>query len=223
MKVTTVFVWLKRFNALLPSLILLIGALILAWAAMTSNQPPTPAPKTVVAPGQAEILTSEVLELRRLDADLNLGPRTELLKVVSKMKSASAYDSAEIRNLVFVSDDSEALKWVFPGQAQVLISVHPLKTSGNEVKAIYVESVAKSSKEKASGYQLSSIYLVSANGSVLKQVLSEVDEVISRRNDEHKLRLIYQKQNTVRMAQIDMQDFRVLADRELAKMSELNK
>jgi hypothetical protein len=223
MKVTTVFVWLKRFNALLPSLILLMGALILAWAAMTSNQPPTPAPKTVVVPGQPEKLTNEVLELRRLDADLNLGPRTELLKVVSKKKSASAYDSAEIRNLVFVSDDSEALKWVFPGQAQVLVSVHPLKTSGNEVKAIYVESVAKSSKEKASGYQLSSIYLVSANGSVLKQVLSEVDEVISRRNDEHKLRLIYQKQNTVRMAQIDMQDFRVLADRELAKMSELNK
>jgi hypothetical protein len=27
--------------------------------------------------------------------------------------------------------------------------------------------------------------------------------------------LIYQKQNTVRMAQIDMQDFRLLADREL--------
>jgi hypothetical protein len=42
-----------------------------------------------------------------------------------------------------------------------------------------------------------------------------VDEVISRRNDDHKLRLIYQKKNTVRMAQIDMQDFRLLADREL--------
>jgi hypothetical protein len=223
MKVTTVFVWLRRFNALLPSLMLFMGALILAWAGLTSNQPPTPTPKTVVAPGQPESLTSEVLELRRLDVDLNLGPRIELLKAVSKKKSASAYDSSEIRNLVFVNDDSEGLKWVFPGQAQTLVSVHPLKAAGNEVKAIYVESVAKSSKEKASGYQLSSIYLVSADGSVLKQVLSEVDVVISRRNDEHKLRLIYQKQNTVRMAQIDMQDFRVLADRELAKMSELNK
>lgn len=223
MKVTTVIVWLRRFNALLPSLMLIMGGLILAWAALTRNQPPAPAPKTVVAPGQTESLASEVLELRRLDVDLNLGPRIELLKAVSKKKSASTYDTAEIRNLVFVADDSEALKWVFPSQAQTLVSVHPLKTAGNEIKAIYVESVDKTSKEKASGYQLSSIYLVSADGSVLKQVLSEVDEVISRRNDEHKLRLIYQKQNTVRMAQIDMQDFRVLADRELAKMSELNK
>ncbi len=223
MKVTTVFVWLRRFNALLPSLILFMGALILAWAALTSHQPPTPTPKTVVAPGQPESLASEVLELRRLDVDLNLGPRIELLKAVSKKKSASAYDSAEIRNLVFVTDDSVGLKWVFPGQEQVLVSVHPLRKGSGDIKGIYVEAVAKSSQAKASGFHSSSIYLVSADGSVLKEVLSEVDEVISRRNDEHKLRLIYQKQNTVRMAQIDMQDFRVLADRELAKMSELNK
>ena len=37
------------------------------------------------------------------------------------------------------------------------------------------------------------------------------------------LGLIYKKKNTVRMAQIDMQDFKVLADRELAKMSEFKK
>jgi len=42
---------------------------------------------------------------------------------------------------------------------------------------------------------------------------------VNRRNDAHKLRLIYKKQNTVRMAQIDMQDFKVLSDRELAKMN----
>jgi hypothetical protein len=32
--------------------------------------------------------------------------------------------------------------------------------------------------------------LVSADGTVLKKVLSDVDEVVSRRNDAHKLRLI---------------------------------
>jgi hypothetical protein len=37
------------------------------------------------------------------------------------------------------------------------------------------------------------------------------------------LRLIYKKQNSIRMAQIDMQDFRVLADRELATMIEFKK
>ena len=133
------------------------------------------------------------------------------------------YDNPEIRNLVFVSDDSETMKWVFPGQDQELVSVHPLKNTANEIKGIYVESVAKSSIAKASGFHLSSIYLVSADGSGLKKVLSDVDEVVSRRNDAHKLRLIYKKENSIRMAQIDMKDFKVLADLELAKMSEFKK
>ena len=221
MKFTTLFVNLRRFNALLPSLMILIGALILAWAALTSNKP-TP-PKTVVPPGQVESPMSDVLELRKLDADLDLGPKLVMLKVVSKKKNASTYESTEIRNLVFVSDDSETLKWVFPAQDQELVSVHPLKNNAGDIQGIYVEAVAKSSEAKASGYHLSSIYLVSADGSVLKKVLSDVDEVLSRRNDANKLRLIYHKQNTVRMAQIDMQDFKVLADRELAKMSEFKK
>ena len=221
MKFTTLFVNLRRFNALLPSLIILIGALILAWAALTSNKP-TP-PKTVVPPGQFESPMSDVLELRKLDVDLDLGPKQVMLKVVSKKKNASTYESTEIRNLVFVSDDSETLKWVFPAQDQELVSVHPLKNNTGDIQGIYVEAVAKSSEAKASGYHLSSIYLVSADGSVLKKVLSDVDEVLSRRNDANKLRLIYHKENTVRMAQIDMQDFKVLADRELAKMNEFKK
>jgi hypothetical protein len=173
----------------------------------------------VVPPGQTESLTSDVLELRKLDVDLDFGPKLVMLKLISKKKSSSMYDNPEIRNLVFVSDDSETMKWVFPTQDQDLVSVHPLRNGSGEIKGIYVESVAKSSEPKASGFHLSSIYLVSADGSVLKKVLSDVDEVVNRRNDAHKLRLIYKKQNTVRMAQIDMQDFKLLTDRELAKLN----
>ena len=221
MKAALLFVNLRRFNSLLPSLVLLLIAGVLVWAALTTDKPSPP--KTVVPPGQPEGSISDVLELRKLDVDLDFGPKLVMLKVISKKKSSSMYDNPEIRNLVFVSDDSETMKWVFPGQDQELVSVHPLKNAANEIKGIYVESVAKSSIAKASSFHLSSISLVSADGSGLKKVLSDVDEVVSRRNDAHKLRLIYKKENTVRMAQIDMQDFRVLADRELAKMSEFKK
>ena len=217
MKTALLFVNLRRFNALLPSLALLLMAVVLAWAALTTDRPSPP--KTVVPPGQPESLVSDVLELRKLDVDLDFGPKLVMLKVISKKKSSSMYDNPEIRNLVFVSDDSETMKWVFPTQDQDLVSVHPLRNGSGEIKGIYVESVAKSSEAKASGFHSSSIYLVSADGSVLKKVLSDVDEVVNRRNDAHKLRLIYKKQNTVRMAQIDMQDFKVLTDRELAKMN----
>ena len=217
MKTALLFVNLRRFNTLLPSLALLLMAVAFAWAALTTDKPSPP--KTVVPPGQAESLVSDVLELRKLDNDLDLGPKIVMLKVISKKKSSSMYDNPEIRNLVFVSDDSETMKWVFPTQDQDLVSVHPLRNGSGEIKGIYVESVAKSSEAKASGFHSSSIYLVSADGSVLKKVLSDVDEVVNRRNDAHKLRLIYKKQNTVRMAQIDMQNFKVLADRELAKLN----
>ena len=217
MKTARLFVNLRRFNTLLPSLALLLMAVAFTWAALTTDKPSPP--KTVVPPGQAESLASDVLELRKLDNDLDLGPKIVMLKVISKKKSSSMYDNPEIRNLVFVSDDSETMKWVFPTQDQDLVSVHPMRNGSGEIKGIYVESVAKSSEAKASGFHSSSIYLVSADGSVLKKVLSDVDEVVNRRNDAHKLRLIYKKQNTVRMAQIDMQDFKLLADRELAKMN----
>ena len=217
MKTALLFVNLRRFNTLLPSLALLLMAVAFAWAALTTNKPSPP--KTVVPPGKTESLATDVLELRKLDVDLDFGPKLVLLKVISKKKSSSMYDNPEIRNLVFVSDDSETMKWVFPTQDQDLVSVHPLRNGSGEIKGIYVESVAKSSEPKAYGFHLSSIYLVSADGAVLKKVLSDVDEVVNRRNDAHKLRLIYKKQNTVRMAQIDMQDFKVLADRELAKLN----
>ena len=166
---------------------------------------------------------SDALELRKLDVDLDLGPKLVLLKVTSKRKNGSNYESSEIRNLVFVGDDSESLKWVFPTQMQELVSVHPVKASDGVIKGIYVEAIDKAKDAEVLTGNLSSVYLVSADGSGFKKVLSDVDEVVSRRNDDNKLRLIYQKQNSVRMALINMQDFRVLADRELAKMSEFKK
>ncbi|MFY8080717.1 MAG: hypothetical protein ACOVN1_07625, partial [Limnohabitans sp.] len=112
MKTARLFVNLRRFNALLPSLALLLMAVAFAWAALTTDKPSPP--KTVVPPGQSEGSISDVLELRKLDVDLDFGPKLVMLKVISKKKSSSMYDNPEIRNLVFVSDDSETMKWVFP-------------------------------------------------------------------------------------------------------------
>jgi hypothetical protein len=221
MTLTRFFVNIRRFNALLPALALLVFAMVLAWGFLSQNKERPP--KTVVAPDQVARVPGDALELRKLDVDLDLGPKLVLLKVTSKRKSGSSYESSEIRNLVFVGDDSETLKWVFPTQKQELVSVHPVKASDGVIKGIYVEAIDKTTDAVTSTGNLSSVYLVFADGSGYKKVLSDVDEVVSRRNDDNKLRLIYQKQNSVRMALINMQDFRVLADRELATMSEFKK
>lgn len=221
MTLTRFFVNIRRFNALLPALALLVFAMVLAWGFLSQNKEPPP--KTVVAPDQVARVPGDALELRKLDVDLDIGPKLVLLKVTSKRKNGSNYESSEIRNLVFVGDDSETLKWVFPTQMHELVSVHPVKASDGVVKGIYVEAIDKAADAVTSTGNLSSVYLVFADGSGYKKVLSDVDQVVSRRNDDNKLRLIYQKQNSVRMALINMQDFRVLADRELAKMNEFKK
>ena len=69
MKTARLFVNLRRFNALLPSLALLLMAVVLAWSALTTDKPSPP--KTVVPQGQFESPMSEVLELRKLDVDLD--------------------------------------------------------------------------------------------------------------------------------------------------------
>jgi hypothetical protein len=200
---------------------LLVFAMVLAWGFLSQNKERPP--KTVVAPDQVAGVSEDALALRKLDVDLDLGPKLVLLKVTSKRKNGSNYESSEIRNLVFVGDDSDSLKWVFPTQMQELLSVHPVKASDGFIKGIYVEAIDKAKDAEVLTGNLSSVYLVFADGSGYKKVLSDVDEVVSRRNDDNKLRLIYQKQNSVRMALFNVQDFRVLADRELAKMSEFKK
>jgi hypothetical protein len=221
MKTTTFFLNIRRFNALLPLLAILMMALALAWGAFYSDT--APPPKSVIPPDRNESASSEVLELSKLDVDLDLGPKLVMLKVVIRKKSSSDYSRSAIRNLVFVEDDSTELKWVFPTQQQELVSVHPLMNSNGVIRGIYVEAIDKADAVKSSEHELRSIYVVSPDGMGYKKILSNVDEVISRRNDSNKLRLIYQTENSVRMAQIDMRDFQVITDREIAKLSDLTK
>jgi len=221
MKATTFYLNIRRFNALLPLIAILLMAVALALGVLfTDTSPP---PKSVIAPDKKESASGDALELRKLDVEMDLGPKLVMLKVVSRKKSGTEYSRSEIRNLVFVADDGTDLKWVFPTQQQELVSVHPLKNSNGVIKGIYVEAIEKDDAVKSSERKLSSIYVVSLDGSGYKKILSNVDEVISRRNDAKKLRLIYQAENSVRMAQIDMQDFRITTDREIAKMNELKK
>jgi hypothetical protein len=221
MKATTFYLNIRRFNALLPLLAILFMALALAWGAFYSDT--APPPKSVIPPDRKESASSEVLELSKLDVDLDLGPKLVMLKVVIRKKSGADYSRSAIRNLVFVEDDSTELKWVFPTQQQELVSVHPLRNSNEVIKGIYVEAIDKSAAVKSSEHELRSIYVVPLDGTGYKKILSNVDEVISRRNDSNKFRLIYQTENSVRMAQIDMQNFEITADREIAKMNELKK
>ena len=68
MKLTTLFVNLKRFNALLPSVIILLVVVVLGWTILSQkswNTTKTVAPLCEVVGG-----TSLILQLRLLDFDV---------------------------------------------------------------------------------------------------------------------------------------------------------
>lgn len=195
MKATTFYLNIRRFNTLLPLIAILLMAGAFAMGAFYSNTGPPP--RSVMPPDQKESASSQVLELSKLDVELDLGPKLVMLKVIIRTKSSSDYSRSAIRNLVFVNDDTADLKWVFPTQTQELVSVHPLRDSNGVIKGIYVEAVEKVDAVKSSEHKMRSIYLVSPDGTGYKKILSNVDEMISRRNDANKLRLIYQTENSV--------------------------
>ncbi len=148
MKATNFYLNIRRFNALLPLMAVLLMAVALAMGAFfTDTSHP---PKSVIPPDKKESASSDVLELRKLDVELDLGPKIVLLKVVSRKKSGTEYSRTEIRNLVLVADDRTDLKWVFPTQQQELVSVNPLKNSNGVIKRIYVEAIGKEDAVKSS-------------------------------------------------------------------------
>ena len=69
MTLTRFFVNIRRFNALLPALALLVFAMVLAWGFLSQNKERPP--KTVVAPDQVARVPGDALALRKLDVDLD--------------------------------------------------------------------------------------------------------------------------------------------------------
>lgn len=68
MKLTTLFVNLKRFNALLPSVIILLVVVVLGWTILSQKSWNTT--KTVAPPGEVVGGTGLILQLRLLDFDV---------------------------------------------------------------------------------------------------------------------------------------------------------
>ena len=72
MKAATFYLNIRRFNALLPLMAVLLTAVALAMGAFFTNT--SPPPKSVIPPDKKESASSEVLELSKLDEELDLGP-----------------------------------------------------------------------------------------------------------------------------------------------------
>ncbi len=132
--------------------VLLIAAALAMGAFFTDTSPP---PKSVIPPDKKESASGDVLLIQKLDVEMDLGPKLVMLKVFSRKRNGAEYSKSDIRNLVFLRDESTDLKWVFPTQQQELISVHPLKNSNGVIKGIYVEAIVKDDVVKSSERRLS--------------------------------------------------------------------
>lgn len=107
------FLYVRRFNALVPSLVLLLMAALMVWA-ISSDTRGSHA-KTLVPPGQDAQSVDNPLELRWLDVDV--GPAHSLMQVVQITGSRTRYGPREeSRNLVVIGVDTGTVNWVFPAK-----------------------------------------------------------------------------------------------------------
>lgn len=217
MRLHRLFYVLRRFNALLPVLALLTIVLGVAWDVWSTHRANTP-PKTVVPPSEEQVAPpTESLKLRWLDLDM--GPSYSVMRVVKRNNARSGYEGIEeIRNLIVVGTETGTVKWVFPSQSQRLITIHPLQHGAVKTLGLYVEGTETPGTGKSEEPNMISVYLIKADGSSHQKVLSGVHTVMNKHNDANSLRLIYQKDNAVRWALIDLKDFSVRVDRQLAAL-----
>jgi hypothetical protein len=89
MKATTFYLNIRRFNALLPLIAILLMAVALALGVLfTDTSPP---PKSVIAPDKKESASGDALEFRKLDVEMDLGPKFLMGKQIKHLVSGSSF------------------------------------------------------------------------------------------------------------------------------------
>ncbi|MGB4560045.1 MAG: hypothetical protein WBI20_15135 [Burkholderiaceae bacterium] len=220
MRADTVFLYLQRFNTLIPLVLVMLMAAAMGWATITDRG--TFSKKTVNPPSQAETDGKEVLRIRA--SGIDTGPNNLVMKVVTSRK-VQGYEGVreETRNMLFLKEESEKAVWLFSDQAQALTKIQVIKNEAGVISGIYLEAVARPLDKGGSKDAMTSIYLVSPDGSRLERILAGVDFVLSIRPQKNQLQVIYQKENAVRTARVSLPEFVVQSDRIIATLSDVGK
>lgn len=214
------FLYLHRFNTLIPAGGLLLLICLVAWAFISDQK--TSRGKPIIPPAGVSVPAKDVLRVHLAHFD---GGADNLILLVNTNGEKNGYEvrDNETRNLLFVSTDKEKVRWLFPDQNQVLSHIIPLETSNDSSRPIYIETKRKSDADEASKSSKVSISLVRSDGSRLTSLISDAEEVMGHKERGNDLQITYQKEDAIRSMWISLNDFKIKSDRLVVSLSAVKK
>lgn len=172
--------------------------------------------KTTVIVSNAAAEKSEVLNLTAWEFIPETG--VQVLKLQSTGGESNDYASEgrnyKARNLLFVRTDGGNSTWLFPDQSHLISRVERLTAPDGRTKAIYFES--RPAIEK-SGPQFS-LYLAKPDGTSPHEVLSLVNQVITKQISGDSAYFIYLKSLEIKLIKISIKTLQVESESVLAKV-----
>ena len=117
-----------------------------------------------------------------------------------------------------VKSGPEEAVWLFPDQSLHLVSTKEWPGKEAPLRALSIQTKMASGDKKQERF---SLYIVRHDGTDLKKVLDDVDEVLGQTSHEGVLRVIYQKGEAVRAARISLVNWQIVSDIKLVQITQL--
>lgn len=179
------FTFVNRFNSLIIfGVLLVLAAIFLLGLGSIYERDKSDVVTRASAPASKETLDYRLAEFTDIP-----GANTQMLKLTaSKSKAGIAYSDYEsdTRNILFLSGDEKAARWLFPSQGNVIHTAAPLATAAEErpgrnkiTQALYFVYADQDTNGDGEITQRdrSKIGLSKANGEGFTTVLNDIDHV----------------------------------------------
>ncbi len=222
------FLYLQRFNTLLPALLALLLLAVMVWEFlpdMRGGSRETVDPPAGTAAGSSEPSASaKAVPLDIRTSHIDAGPNTLGMKIVTPWKIGGNYEteSTETRNLLFFNEGADKAIWLFPDTSQAITRLESLNNENTTTPiALYLETEPRPYKDGNSSR--ANTHLVSPDGTRKRAIATDLDRILSHRQHGQTLQLVYQKGKAVRLMKVSLTSFETLSDRVVATLSEVGK
>lgn len=222
------FLYLQRFNTLLPAMLalLLLAVMVREFLPdMRGGSRETVDPPAGTAAGSSEPSASaKAVPLDIRTSHIDAGPNTLVMKIVTPWKIGGNYEteSTETRNLLFFNEGADKAIWLFPDTSQAITRLESLNNENTTTPiALYLETEPRPYKDGNSSR--ANTHLVSPDGTRKRAIATDLDRILSHRQHGQTLQLVYQKGKAVRLMKVSLTSFETLSDRVVATLSEVGK
>ena len=217
MRSNRVFLWLRKFNTLLPFGIILVLVITICYGFLKDFHKPESLGEAL-SPG---IKKKTFLKLRR--HEYVKASSDWVLSLDADSNSHAGFDGQKkIMKNILVSNSATGIShWIFPNQSTDVYYFDLIKDSSGAIDSIYLNTASTTELVNVEN-DLIDVYLARPYEGDPVQILLGASNVISHQVVNKEIHIIYEKQDGIRAARFSLKNFKQLSDKEITKKIEAN-